>query len=74
MRIIEGTLGTIAGETVRFAAAGVERAALPAGRRPDLDAFFTVERDAFVVFLAVRPVDFAERPAVLVDCLLMSSI
>lgn len=55
----------------RFGVAGVERAAFPAGRRPVLDAFFTVERAALVVFLVLLPAVFAERPAVFVECLLM---
>jgi uncharacterized membrane protein YozB (DUF420 family) len=50
------------------------RVALPTGRRADFDAFFAAARTLFALFLVVRLVALADRPAVFAECLLIRSI
>jgi hypothetical protein len=57
-----------------FSALEAVVAALPTGNRADLDTFVAVARAFFALFFAGRLVVLADRPAVFVECLLISAI
>jgi hypothetical protein len=54
--------------------AALGRVALLTGRRADFDAFFISARALLAPFLSGRRVALDDRPAVLVELLLMTSI
>jgi hypothetical protein len=69
---LSADLGAMLG--ARIAMVDVGRAALPTGRRADFDGFFNSAPALLAVFLSGRRVALDDRPAVLVDWLLMAAI
>jgi hypothetical protein len=69
---LSANLGAMLGARIAVAALG--RVALLTGRRADFDAFFISARALLAPFLSGRRVALDDRPAVLVEWLLMASI
>jgi hypothetical protein len=70
--ILAADFGAMLGARIAIAAWG--RAVLPTGRRADFDAFLTSARAPLALFLSGRRRALEDRPAVLVEWLLMTTI